>query len=153
MFFLGHLGYSRSIKMTVLAAILALGTIGFLIKFQSYLQKGATSVGARFGYWQAALDTVRSHPILGSGPGTFSVAYARIKPPEAEMARLAHNDYLEQACDSGILGFILYLVMIIGWLAHCYRRIAIKFDSIPGLLLTRLIAWCAQGLIEFQVYI
>ena len=31
----------------------------------------------------------------------FAKTFAPIKPPEAEMARLVHNDYLEQACDSG----------------------------------------------------
>ncbi len=153
MFFLGHLGFSRRIKIMVVSVLLIVGLTGFLIKFQTYLQKGATSVGARFGYWEAALDTARAHPLLGTGPGTFSVAYARIKPPDAEMARLAHNDYLEQACDSGIPGFLLYLLMIMGWLAYCYRRTAIKFDSTSGLLLTGLIAWCAQALIEFQLYI
>ena len=153
LFSLSQLGFSKRLKTVAVVAVLLAGTAGFLIKYQTYLKKGATSVGARFGYWQAAWDTAKQHPILGSGPGTFSVAYAKIKPPEAEMARLAHNDYLEQASDSGVPGCILYLGMIWGWLSHIYRRTPIRFDSIPALILLGLFAWCAQALIEFQLYI
>lgn len=153
LFALSQLAVSKKIKVVVLLAVLLGGTAGFLIKFEAYLKKGATSVGARFGYWQAALDTTKQHPILGSGPGTFSVAYAKIKPPEAEMARLAHNDYLEQASDSGIPGCIIYLGMIGGWLLYIYRRTPLNFDSIPALILLGLTGWCAQAFIEFQLYI
>src|SRR6476620_379574 len=39
------------------------------------------------------------------------------------MARLAHNDYLQQASDSGVPGFILYSGFIVGALASSYPRI------------------------------
>jgi O-antigen ligase len=150
---LSRIAVSRKLKIVVLVGVLLAGTVGFLIKFEAYFKKGATSVSARFGYWQAALDTAEKHPILGSGPGTFSVSYAKIKPPEAEMARLAHNDYLEQASDSGIPGCVLYLAMIGGWLVYCARRTPIKLASAPSLILLGIIGWCAQGFIEFQLYI
>ncbi len=35
--------------------------------------------------------------------------YEKLKKPESEMARLTHNDYLQQASDSGMMGF---------WLMH-----------------------------------
>ena len=72
-------------------------------------------------YWEAAWQTFREHPMLGTGPGTFSVPYAKIKPPEAEMARLTHNDFLEQACDSGIIG-LTYAGFIIASLVMLYRK-------------------------------
>jgi len=73
---------------------------------------------ARFDYWRAALSVVWRHPLTGSGPGTFMVEYSKVKHPDAEMARLAHNDYLQQASDSGLPGFVAFLVVtwgIVGW--------------------------------------
>src|SRR6185312_10056714 len=74
--------------------------------------KGATSVGARFDYWRVAARVAISHPIVGTGPGTFQRPYGYMKRPESEMARLVHNDYLEQFSDSGFIGGLSYL----GWI-------------------------------------
>jgi O-antigen ligase len=43
------------------------------------------------------------------------------------MSRLVHNDYLEQASDSGFIGLASYAAFIIGALTWSYRKIA------PGL--------------------
>jgi O-antigen ligase len=99
---------SPKAKRVVLASVLALGLAAFFWKYSGFFQKGATSVSARFDYWEAAIKTTLAHPLVGTGPGTFSTAYAQIKRPESEMARLAHNDYLQQASDSGLPGFLLY---------------------------------------------
>jgi len=77
-----------------------------------FFKTGATSVSARFDYWRAAIQIAKFHPLFGTGPGTFQIPYEKIKRPEAEMARLTHNDYLQQASDSGIPGFLLYTSFI-----------------------------------------
>jgi len=92
--------------------VLAIGLAAFFWKYSGFFKKGATSVSARFDYWQAALQTALAHPFGGTGPGTFSIAYQQIKKPDSEMARLAHNDYLQQASDSGVPGFLLYSLFI-----------------------------------------
>jgi 3-dehydroquinate dehydratase-2 len=84
-----------------------------IIRFHNYFAGGATSVGARFDYWRAAAQTTIAHPLLGTGPGTFQRPYAKLKSPDAEMARLTHNDYLEQFSDSGIAGGIFYAAWIV----------------------------------------
>jgi O-antigen ligase len=104
---------SPRFKRVLIAAALILGLAGFVWKYSGFFQKGATSVGARFDYWAAAGKTMLSNPIVGTGPGTFSVAYQNVKRPESEMARLVHNDYLEQGSDSGVPGLILYTVFIV----------------------------------------
>ena len=92
-----------------------------------------------------------SHPILGSGPGTFSVAYKKIKAPGAEMTRLVHNNYLEQASDSGVLGFFSFAAFVFGSLTVLYRKPdveLIRFGVSVGVL-----GWAAQGFVEFGLYI
>jgi O-antigen ligase len=102
-------------------------------------------------YWRAAWGTMWEHPLTGTGPGTFSVAYRRVKPPEAEMARLAHNDYLEQGSDSGLVGVVLYVGTVfgvIGWLYGRCREDKLRHGAWLGLL-----GWGLQGMTEFGLYI
>ncbi len=110
----------RWLKAIALAILLIGGLTSFFWKYADYFNRGATSVAARLEYWEAAWNTAKANPLFGSGPGTFMRAYSKIKPPEAEMARLAHNDYLQQASDSGFLGALLYLGFVgsnlfLGW--------------------------------------
>ena len=151
LFTLLRLPLTRQVKLGVVIAILAVGLAGFFVKFSGYFHRGATSVSARFEYWRAAWEITKSHPILGSGPGTFSVAYKKIKAPGAEMTRLAHNNYLEQASDSGVLGFFSFVAFVFGSLAVLYRKLnvdLIRFGVLAGVL-----AWVAQGFVEFGLYI
>ncbi len=71
------------------------------------------------------------------------------------MARLVHNDYLEQASDSGVLGLVFYGLWIFGTLQILYRRFAKVglSDPIPIALFYGLLAWFLQGFFEFGLYI
>ena len=143
---------SRRKKLTVVALAGLLGLTVFVIRFSDFLfVNKAPSVSARFGFWKAAIQNTRDNPIFGSGPGTFWRAYRRLKSPEAEMSRLAHNDYLQQASDSGLPGFLLYTVFVAGSLFHLTRRIPSGDFRFPVLL--GLLGWFSQGLIEFGLYI
>lgn len=144
---------SRQIKIAVVAGLLILGLVGFTARYASFFQRGATSVVARFDYWQAAFQTAAANPILGTGPGTFSRPYQRIKKPESEMARLTHNDYLQQASDSGWPGFALYAVLVWGVLAVAGKRAwnGGSWEQFAVWLGT--LGWALQSLVEFGLYI
>jgi O-antigen ligase len=110
-------------------------------------------VVARFDYWQAAAQTAKAHPVFGSGPGTFGVAYARIKKPESEMARVAHNDYLEQASDSGLVGFLSFTGFVAAALVFAYRRSGLRGDWVKLAIWLGLLGWALQSFVEFGLYI
>jgi hypothetical protein len=118
---LGHSAVPLKWKRWLIYGLLVAGVAGFAVKYASFFQKERNSVGARFAYWRAALLIIDHHPILGTGPGTFQIPFAQFKRPGDEMAKLCHNDYLEQATDSGILGFISYSAMIFTLLFRLYR--------------------------------
>jgi hypothetical protein len=118
---LGHSSLRMSWKRILIYGLLALGFVGFTIKYVDSAARGKRSMEARLIYWRAALQIIRQHPVLGTGPGTFGAAYKQILPPNAEWAMLAHNDYLEQASDSGIIGFLAYTGLIVGSIAYLYR--------------------------------
>jgi hypothetical protein len=112
-FWLFRLKWSPQLKGLLAIALVFGGLIVFGLRFQSYFAKGATSVGARFDYWHVAAKVAVQHPVFGTGPGTFQRPYAQLKRPESEMARLVHNDYLEQFSDSGFVGGLSYLAWIV----------------------------------------
>jgi len=63
---------------------------------------------------QATIDLIGDHPILGTGPGTYAVAFTPYRPAGLNMRFVhAHNDYLHFISESGILttGFILWLIV------------------------------------------
>ena len=148
-----RLNWSTRLKFAALGLIVFIGLGIFAIRFQNYFAAGATSVGARFDYWRAAVQTTVKNPLLGTGPGTFQRPYAKIKSPDAEMARLAHNDYLEQFSDSGIPGGIFYSAWIFLALATIGRRIWKSGNQITFAIFAGLLGWFVQGIGEFSLFV
>ncbi len=150
------------IKALTLAVCLLVGSAGFIYRYAGFFRKGATSVAARFDYWRAAVQIAKENPLDGTGPGTFGKSYFRIKSPESEPTRLTHNDYLQQASDSGIPALVAYLTFISSalWLSRP-RGILTLNDLVtePSERVMRLCAWLGllgwslQSFIEFCLYI
>ena len=152
---LGHSTLSLKWKRGLIYGALVLGLAVFGIRNAKFFERQNNSVGARFTYWRTALKIAEVHPFLGTGPGTFSILYANMKAPEDEMARLCHNDYLEQACDSGLPGFFIYSGMIFTYLLALYRYRAHQ-DSLNWLdfsLRLGILGICLHSLVEFHLYI
>lgn len=148
-----RLNWPTRLKWTALVVVLAAGLGIFAVRFHHYFAAGATSAGARFDYWRAAAQTAHDYPLLGTGPGTFQKPYAQLKSPDAEMARLTHNDYLEQFSDSGAVGGLAYLAWIGFALTTIGRRIWARGDYLSVAVFAGLLAWFGQGLGEFSLYI
>jgi hypothetical protein len=153
----------KSVKYALVAAVLVAGLSGFLWRYAGFFEKGATSVSARLDYWEAAVKTAMAHPVTGTGPGTFMIPYRKIKRPESEMTRMVHNDYLEQASDSGWVGFLLYLAFILGSVVGTGRLVWGKgggaapsrggSDWTTYTVWLGVLGWSLQGLSEFSLYV
>jgi O-antigen ligase len=141
----------RQFKLILVGTALVLGLAGFFVKYSGFFRKGAPSVHARFDYWKAAVQTVEASPVFGSGPGTFAIAYAKVKKPESEMARLTHNDYLEQASDSGLPGMVLYTALVAGVLVASVRKG--DRDWVRRAVWLGVLGWVLQSTVEFGLYI
>jgi putative inorganic carbon (HCO3(-)) transporter len=148
-----RLPFSRRWKVLIVATVLLVGLAGFFWKYAGFFQKGATSVGARFDYWRAAVQTAGEYPFSGTGPGTFAIPYQRVKKPESEMTRLVHNDYLEQASDSGILGGLFYSSFLAWGLCWAAKKGTVRIDIQAFAVWLGVLGWALQGLLEFSLYI
>ncbi len=145
--------WPKKLKLMAVATVVILGLGVFAVRFQQYFAGGATSAGARLDYWHAAVQTTAAHPILGTGPGTFQRPYVQLKSPDSEMARLTHNDYLEQFSDSGLIGGISYAAWIILALAVIGKKLWRNAGEIELAIYAGLLGWFAQGLGEFGLYV
>jgi O-antigen ligase len=150
---LWHARISRQMKWGITVAALALALGGFVARYSGYFTKGATSVTARADYWQAAVKLTTERPWLGSGPGTFRIGYKRLKSSEAEMTRLVHNDYLQQACDSGIPGLLFYSAFVFGSILWLHGKSRSTGVSLPLAVWIGVAAFAVQSLVEFGLYI
>ena len=177
-FWLLRLPLDPKYKKAFVLGLVLLGLLGFFWKYSGFFKKGATSVTARFDYWSASIQNTKSHPVLGTGPGTFALVYAKLKRPESEMARLVHNDYLQQASDSGLPGCLLYSILIISMLVTTFplgtpefgrqdRLLAAAREPMAGAVIAAVnseqmlwfavwlgtLGWALQSLMEFGLYI
>ncbi|HEY3760610.1 MAG TPA: O-antigen ligase family protein [Verrucomicrobiae bacterium] len=151
--YLLRLKWPTKLKVAAITAVVVIGLGVFALRFHHYFANGATSVGARFDYWHAALRVTADNPVFGSGPGTFQRPYAQIKLPGAEMTRLTHNDYLEQFSDSGVCGGVFYAAWVFLALATVGRRAWKSSDPVMFAIFAGLLIWFIQGVAEFSLYI
>jgi hypothetical protein len=152
---LGHSALPLKWKRCLIYGVLVAGVAGFAFKYAVYFHKEQKSVGARFAYWRAALTIIDRHPWLGTGPGTFQIPFGHIKRPADEMAKLCHNDYLEQATDSGIPGFLSYTGMILTILCLLYRYCNQKgpLDWLNFAVWLGILGLCLHSFVDFHLYV
>jgi hypothetical protein len=81
----------------------------------------ALGVGDRTAYWRVAWLDARSHPLLGSGPGTFAREWLAHRPVPTG-ALNAHNLYLETLAELGPLGLALLVATLAVPLVVVVRR-------------------------------
>ena len=108
----------------------------------------------RIGHWLVALDMAKGAPVVGHGPGSFPDHYLprldRLRPLpwglEAEISFIpwAHNLYLEQLAERGILGLGVFLLPLgIAWRRGSRSvRAAVAAFAVMGIMdLTFLKPW------------
>jgi O-antigen ligase len=78
-----------------------------------------STVDIRLAVWKGTLNLIKNHPLLGTGPETFAYSFLPYRPVElnqtAEWEFLynkAHNEYLNLAACTGLLGLTTYLLLV-----------------------------------------
>jgi len=77
------------------------------------------SLPFRVATWQGTVKMIKDHPILGTGAGTFQIAFPRYSV--AGPTRMAHNGYLQLASEAGIPALILMLAAVYALLRSSVR--------------------------------
>ncbi len=98
------------------------------------LESGGTESGAiRKIVWQGAIDIFKNYPFFGSGVETFAFSYYQFRPIEHNLTsewdflyNKAHNEYLNFAATTGIIGLGSYLLIIIVFILKTF------YDRLKG---------------------
>jgi O-antigen ligase len=144
-------------RLVALGVCVLIFLSGFALGYgKTAYDKGKSSGSARLGYWEAALLIGIQHPILGTGPGTFSRVYPQYQKEGDESTKLVHNNYLQMGSDSGILGFMTFAIWMFlplwQWFRRCNGQPATQ-NSLTILLGCSFLTFALHSLIDFDLYL
>ncbi|MGH9862699.1 MAG: O-antigen ligase family protein [Candidatus Acidiferrales bacterium] len=117
-----------SVGFFLVAALLALwiGLEPVIFRFEQVGQELGETSETRLAIWRDTLHLIGRYPLLGSGFGTFPVAYTAFQTAfPSKFVNHAHNDYLELASDLGLPGAIFFFALVIALL----RRAVLRFQE------------------------
>lgn len=74
---------------------------------------GSDTVGARYDFWRAGLAMWTDHPVAGIGIGRFrSYLLAYWQSYRPIIAWTPHNTYVQVLSETGIIGFIIFIILL-----------------------------------------
>lgn len=124
-----HYGRHKS-ELAVLGGLLAVAA-SFLIWIGSEkviervgtLSQGqrTPTLAHRIVAWRGSMDLIGDHPALGTGLGTFPFSFMRYAPPGRAWWNVAHNEYIELLCDTGMAGGAIFVAGFAAWLLLIWR--------------------------------
>jgi O-antigen ligase len=122
---LGQLGGGRR-AWTVITLLVIAGSMTYALwigldpvisRFEMLKPSALEDPAGRLVLWKQASGIVRDYPAVGTGVGTFGVAFRRYQTSLLDLlVDHAHNDYLEVTTETGILGAALLFIPIMGLL-------------------------------------
>jgi O-antigen ligase len=83
----------------------------------------AENVRSRLAAWHAAATFAADHPVLGVGPGNFTVRYGQKldEPAGQPVIKVVHNAYLDVAAELGVAAMLLFAA----YLAVVFTRVVL----------------------------
>jgi tetratricopeptide (TPR) repeat protein len=111
---------ARRLTYGLMVMSLTVAIAGFAV-VRHYAQQRKQSVDFRVFTWIGTWDMIRAQPWLGSGIGSFKWAYPAYRRPEIILLEArsntetdhAEDEYLEVMFDEGMVGFGLFLWLIV----------------------------------------
>jgi len=100
--------------------------------------------------WKNALKVWPEHPVIGSGPDTFGQVFpAAAQNFYGETYDKAHNEYIQILICQGLIGFLCYLVFLVGAAIKAIPK-AFKNPLVMAVL-AAFIGYCAQAFFNISL--
>jgi O-antigen ligase len=159
-------GFQRKAGLWVAAGIMTCGMILVLWigagptlgRFGTISEEYTSADESRWSLWRDTARLIGGHPLLGSGLGTFPVAFTRVQSTFlGQFVNHAHNDYLELASDLGIPAAALFFGSTGALLVRVARKAAsseVSFERAMALgCLGSIAAILLHSVADFNLYI
>lgn len=158
--FQGKMGLLLSAAFVALSIGLAIwiGPGPIVERFAGVGQEFTVHDQSRLAIWEDARALVRQHPLLGTGLGTFPIAYTAFQTTFlGQFVNHAHNDYLELAIDLGLPAAVILFGGIFWILARdvrAFMNAAGSFERCVALgCAGSIVAILLHSLTDFNLYI
>ncbi len=112
----------RNMKWKLLAVSTIVPIVCMITVFH-FLSKGGTYTSVKFRVftWLSTWEMIETHPLAGVGVGSFKVIYPAFRRPKIFHIEGKHNtetdhaedEFLEQFMDNGVLGFGLFIWLVL----------------------------------------
>lgn len=110
----------------------------------------------RLNRWSAAFRMFEERPFFGWGPGTYSFQYAPFQHAHEKTIIStnmgdrgnAHSEYIGPLCESGVLGALTFIIIILCVIATCFRL----FYTIKDYETKKLVLVILLGFITYVVH-
>jgi O-antigen ligase len=127
-------------------------------RFGSIGNEFGSTEESRLSIWRGTGRLIGGHPFLGSGLGTFGVAFTAVQSTFlGKFVNHAHNDYLEIANDVGIPAAMLLFGSIVLLLRRLAKTVSFaegRFEKAVALgCLGSIVALLLHSLTDFNLYI
>jgi O-antigen ligase len=103
----------------------------------------------RLVLWRVAVRQYHAEPLHGSGAGTFALAWETDRP-QYEQVLNAHNLYLENLGELGIVGVGLLALVLIAALIAISRRVRGPDRALYAAALALVVAWALHAAVDWD---
>lgn len=138
------LGGRRRLIIVAAAMLAVASALALLTHHEIGLRALAPSDQDRAYEWSAAWHQFLAAPYLGVGPDVL----LRFQAPDGTYAHFAHNEYLQIAADTGIVG----LMLLVGAFAAAARLVR-RSDAVSSCAVGALVCWAVVGAFDFDWHI
>ncbi|MBW2646348.1 MAG: O-antigen ligase family protein [Deltaproteobacteria bacterium] len=111
----------------------------------------------RVKVWGGVVEMIKDHPLLGTGPGTFSTIFTQYQPPGIPQRYfMAHNDYLHFTSEAGLPLIAVIIWMIIALYRKGFRKMQNPSRLIRGITIgamTGITAILVHSISDFNLHI
>lgn len=106
--------------------------------------------------WRDTIKMWLSNPIFGVGIGKFHIEFVKfasedlrkIWPQKNFIINDAHNEYLQMLSESGIIGFVLFVLPILIFFYENLKKLNIQKDFLKRVLIISLLSGCFAVLVQ-----
>lgn len=147
----------RTRIIALLAGVVIAGTAWFALSQTPYLAEkfkttDRSSSLVRTQIWRTSWEMIKERPWFGVGPNAYESIYRQTIPelywpPLEWLVSQPHNLYLALWLETGPLGLISFLALVILWMRRLWRRVLAR-DAIAIASLSAMAAILAHGFVD-----
>lgn len=142
-----------------IVAVILLAIIGFSVPAsRNYLVEKMTfsdvSGDVRLVLWQGTFNALKHHPIFGGGLSGFPKLYQKYKEDRhVEILKYPHNVFLNFWTETGILGLIAFVWLMIAFFYKCFKNLyKLPLTAYKLSLIAAMLALLIYGLLDVPYF-